>query len=47
MNSYNELVTHAGHTLEVAIYGGDANAAIECVDCSEVLLDYENTEGEL
>jgi hypothetical protein len=40
MKDYADLMTHYGHSLEVANYG-NVNAAIECVTCSEVLLDYE------
>jgi hypothetical protein len=42
--NYAELAAHIEHTLEIVIYGGDANAAIECINCDEILFDYDNTE---
>lgn len=40
--NYEKLVHHEGHKLEVAIYGLrlDENAAIECMECGEVLVDF-------
>ena len=40
MDNYAEVMVHYGHKLEVANYANQ-NAAIECVTCSQVLLDYE------
>lgn len=45
VNSYSELVSHAGHNIEVVVYGGNRNAAIECEDCCVVLLDFDNEEA--
>lgn len=42
---YNNLKNHLGHRIELAIYGNQ-NMAIECVDCNEVLIDY-NIEGDM
>ena len=41
VNSYDELLTHVGHEIECVAYGDDANIAIECVSCGEVLQDYD------
>ena len=43
VNSYEGLAAHFGHSLDIAKYG-DENIAIECLDCNEVLLDF-NKEG--
>lgn len=41
--SFADLVEHVGHEVEVVTYGADTplNVAIECVDCYEVLLDFD------
>lgn len=41
--SFADLVEHVGHEVEVVTYGLDApvNVAIECVECSTVLLDFD------
>ncbi len=44
VQNYNELSEHFGHPIEIAMYGVDTNLAIECVDCNEVLLDFDNNE---
>lgn len=40
---FEDLVAHAGHTVEIATYGdegvGILNVAVECMDCSTVLVD--------
>ena len=41
---YDDLVRHWGHETEVVKYGAE-NVAIECVDCSEVLVDFDSTTG--
>lgn len=43
--NYGDLVPHVGHDLTVAIYGNGINASIECVDCYEVLLDYDREKN--
>lgn len=47
VHSFEELSQHVGHRLECVTYG-DArdthNVAIECLDCNEVLLDFDNEE---
>ncbi len=40
MSDYADLMTHLGHKIEIANYA-DQNVSIECVTCSDVLLDYE------
>ena len=37
---YNDLSRHIGHKVEVVTYA-DTNVAIECEECSEVLLDFD------
>ena len=41
VSNYAELSAHLGHEVEVADYGNGQNIAVECIDCSEVILDYE------
>ncbi len=45
VSNYRELADHAGHAVAVVIYGGDANAAVECEDCSVVLVDFDRFPG--
>ena len=45
-HSYEDLSRHIGHDIECVQYGGGANVAIECFDCSEVLLDFDHPENE-
>jgi hypothetical protein len=49
VQNYADLNEHYGHELNVRHYqdtlGNPVNIAIECVDCYEVLLDYDK-EGE-
>jgi hypothetical protein len=40
-NSYSDIAEHLGHKIEVAIYGQQDNAAIECADCYSVLVDFD------
>ena len=44
--NFEELKRHIGHDIECVVYGGNANVAIECVTCSEVLLSYDRDEEE-
>jgi hypothetical protein len=46
VQNYSELLAHNGHNIEVHIYY-DKNVAIECNDCFEVLLDFDNEIEEL
>jgi len=46
VNSFEELEEHVGHHVEVVTYGVDANVAIECEDCGEVLLDFDRNYAE-
>ncbi len=48
-NGFSQLTEHVGHNLECVTYGScpaapPANVAIECVDCSVVLVDIDHTE---
>lgn len=35
---------HQGHKIEIAIYGVDQNTSVECMDCNEVIVDFEKTD---
>lgn len=45
VNSFDELISHQTHDINVTAYGpinGELlNAAIECNDCSEILIDFD------
>ena len=44
VHSFHDLMNHVGHKIECATYGdeGDAvNVALECMNCHEVLLDFD------
>ena len=45
VNRYSDLKTHVGHRIEIVTYGDPefpVNVACECIDCGEVLFDYDN-----
>lgn len=42
--NFEELAQHQGHSVEVVVYGDNLNCAVECVECAEVLLDFDNDE---
>lgn len=43
--TYPDLLVHLGHDTEIVSYGfDDENLAIECVTCSEVLLDFDKPD---
>jgi hypothetical protein len=44
VQNYSDLADHYGHSLDVAIYGDQANIAIECENCNEVLIDFDNVD---
>lgn len=49
VHDYKSLKAHLGHSVQVVTYGVfglpySANAAIECTDCNEVLVDFDNDE---
>lgn len=45
VDSFHELMSHYGHSLEVASYDDLAwNVAIECTDCHVVLVDFDRDE---
>lgn len=41
VHNYAELMGHVGHEIACVTYGHRANVALECVDCSEILLDFD------
>ena len=43
--NYADLIVHSGHSLVIAEYASES-AAIECQDCAEVLLDFDQKAGE-
>ena len=47
VSCFSDLNAHAGHSIEITQYvnketGEVVNVAIECMDCYEVLLDFDN-----
>ena len=50
VNSYQELLEHFGHEVEVCGYnvlsGKPENVALECMTCNEVLLDYDQPDDD-
>lgn len=42
--NYESLKRHVGHKIACVSYGNGANVAVECEDCHEVLLDYDEHE---
>lgn len=48
--NYQDLINHFGHRIEVVTYGEDEtkegalNVAVECVDCCEVLMDFDKED---
>lgn len=40
VTNYSELRDHAGHAVEIVVYGDEVGVALECLDCNEVLLDF-------
>lgn len=43
VTNYKELIYHTGHKISVVTYS-DRNVAIECEDCNQVLLDYDEVD---
>ncbi len=45
VSNFLDLLPHVGHEIKVVTYGGKgihaANVAIECMDCNEVLVDFD------
>lgn len=41
IDSYEELQSHVGHTIECVGYADGRNVALECLDCSTVLMDFD------
>lgn len=42
---FDKIKRHVGHNVVAITYGddiGDVNAAIECEDCGEVIIDADN-----
>lgn len=47
VSSFKDLKHHVGHEVEVVTYGDPpVNVAIECLDCNEVLLDFDREEDD-
>ena len=46
VSNYKELRAHWGHEIQVAVYAIDANVAVECLDCNEILFDFDNEKEE-
>jgi hypothetical protein len=41
VRSYHELVNHVGHALECVESCAGTNVAVVCIECSEVLVNFE------
>lgn len=42
VDSYERLLSHVGHKFECVTYGpNNENVALECVTCSEVMMDFD------
>ena len=47
VSNFKELLAHVGHNIECVTNGNDddiVNVSLECVDCDEVLLDFDNNK---
>ena len=42
---YAKLKRHQGHNIECVMYGDDVNMSVECVDCHEIIIDYDNPKA--
>jgi hypothetical protein len=41
-HSFDDLIEHVGHDLRCVTYGSPVmNVAVECMDCHEVLVDFD------
>lgn len=45
-SNFKELRQHIGHKLACVMYGDGVNVAVECETCNEVLMDFDNDEGD-
>ena len=43
-HDFESLKVHVGHRIECVAYGDYHNVAIECLDCNEIILDYDNVK---
>lgn len=43
-NSYEGLLEHVGHDVEIVEYGDGNNIAVECMDCCEVIVDFDKED---
>lgn len=43
MPQAEDLMAHAGHPVAIVTYGNGVNVALECEQCSLVLMDYDGT----
>ncbi len=48
MSAYDHksLKAHVGHEIECVTYGDGENVVLECIDCGEILLSYDEEEDE-
>jgi hypothetical protein len=56
VSNFQDIMNHVGHSISVVTYGRDKygevddfsvdilNAAIECLDCNEVLVDFDKED---
>ena len=46
-NAHERLLPHTDHEVEIASYGNPpVNISVECITCSEVLIDFDRFEEE-
>ena len=47
VTSFEELMNHLGHDIEIVMYGNPPiNVAIECLTCNEVLIDFDKEDSD-
>ena len=43
-NNFKELKCHEGHKIVCVSYGDDESISVECEDCCEVIISFDNLE---
>jgi len=46
VSRFQELKNHVGHEFDCVIYGEDDNVSLECLTCSEVIMDFNHHDCE-
>jgi len=42
VNNFEDLKCHEGHKIVCVTYGDEDSISIECEDCCEIIISYEN-----